>query len=345
MAKTAKALGIPAEDGFDPQRLEEAGEAAKQLAVLHAEQEATVRAVAAQLGYQLPADCTDPDLIQRDIAANMRRSVEACLEVGRGLTVLKTACGHGNFIARLDVLGLDRFVAAKFMQAATKFSNVSSTAHLTKAIGNQTKLFEMLVLDDEKLEELELTGQIGELKLDDIATMSVKELRAKLREARESLEDKDRVLANRNDKINELDQKLVRATRQVQAMTPVDIGEAIRQEAMEFASRAEVEVLAMRTALSKMAEHRAQHGIAHDDYMAGLLGQVQLALNQLRSEFDIKATPDGDDTPEWLRPGALDAANAQMAADMAANGWKYDAAGNMVRIDEDQLDLLDSVGA
>ncbi len=157
-------------------------------AVLNTQQDAAVRAVAAQLGYQLPADCTDPDLIQRDISANMRRSVEACLEVGRGLAVLKVACGHGNFVARLDVLGIDRKVAAKFMQSATKFSNVSSTRHLTDAIGSQTKLFEMLVLDDEQIEELELTGQTGELKLDDIATMSVKELRSALRETREDLE-------------------------------------------------------------------------------------------------------------------------------------------------------------
>ena len=55
------------------------------LALAASQQESAVRAVAQQLGYQLPADCTDPDLIQRDIAANMRRSVEACLEVGRGL--------------------------------------------------------------------------------------------------------------------------------------------------------------------------------------------------------------------------------------------------------------------
>jgi hypothetical protein len=180
------------------------------------QQESHVRTVAAQLGYQLPADCIDPDLIQRDIAANMRRSVEACLEVGRGLGVLKVACGHGNFLARLDVLGLDRYVAARFIQAATKFSNVPSTAHLTKAIGNQTKLFEMLVLDDGQLEELELTGQTGELKLDDISTMSVKELRAALRESREKIADKDRVLIDKNTKINELDEQLTRAHRKLQ---------------------------------------------------------------------------------------------------------------------------------
>ncbi len=88
-------------------------EAANRLAVMHEERQATVRAVAAQLGYQLPADCTDPDLIQRDIAANMRRSVEACLEVGRGLRVLKEACEHGQFSSRVGSLGIDVRVAQK----------------------------------------------------------------------------------------------------------------------------------------------------------------------------------------------------------------------------------------
>lgn len=171
---------------------------------LVAEHEATTRAVALQLGYALPADSTDPDLIQRDIAANMRRSVEACLEVGRGLRVLKEACGHGNFIARLDVLGLEPSVAQRFMQAAIKFSNAATSQHLTKAIGTQSKLFEMLVLDDEQLDELALTGETGELRLDDIATMSVKELRTALRDARDQGQAKDRLLADKNAKLDEL---------------------------------------------------------------------------------------------------------------------------------------------
>jgi len=179
-------------------------DAVNTLAVLHAEQETRVRTVASALGYQLPADCADPDLIQRDIAANMRRSVEACLEVGRGLRVLKEACEHGNFIARLDVLGLDRHVAARFAQAATKFSNVPTSAHLVKAIGTQSKLLEMLILDDEQIEELELTGQTGELKLDDIATMSVKELRAALRQTRSTADSYERLLGEKDAKINKL---------------------------------------------------------------------------------------------------------------------------------------------
>lgn len=163
---------------------EQEARARNAVALATSQQESTVRAVAQQLGYQLPADCTDPDLIQRDIAANMRRSVEACLQVGMGLTVLKSACQHGEFLARLDVLGIEVTVAQRFMHAARKFSN-AATSRLLGAAGNQSKLLEMLVLDDEQIEELELTGQTGELSLDDVATMSVKELRAALRQAKQ----------------------------------------------------------------------------------------------------------------------------------------------------------------
>ncbi len=94
MARQPRIITDPAE----PDNLDQGAllEQQHQVARLGNEQEASVRAIAIQLGYQLPADCTDPDLIQRDIAANMRRSVEACLEVGRGLQVLKAACPTGT---------------------------------------------------------------------------------------------------------------------------------------------------------------------------------------------------------------------------------------------------------
>lgn len=302
--------------------LPQLAQAANQLAVMHEERQATVRAVAAQLGYQLPADCTDPDLIQRDIAANMRRSVEACLEVGRGLRVLKEACEHGQFIARLDGLGIDRKVAAKFMQSAAKFANVSSTRHLVDAIGNQTKLFEMLVLDDEQIEELELTGQTGELKLDDIATMSVKELRTKLREARDNAEAQSRLLADKNTKIDELAAKLTTRKTHVKTPPPDVEGEAIRKEASVFAFEAESVVRGkLRAAFQALTEHTEKHGMPHDDFMAGLLGQMELAVRQLRSEFGVKDAPDGEELPDWMR----------------------EATPQPV-VDEDQLDLLAEAG-
>ena len=203
MARTARTPVIHETPEIAPEAYAEDSSALNALSIADQQQNARVRAVALRVGYQLPADAIDPDLIQRDVAANMRRSVEACLEVGRGLTVLKEACPHGQFMARLDVLGIEARVAQRFMQSALKFSNASSTP-LLKAAGNQTKLFEMLVLDDEQIDELTLEGQAGELKLDDVATMSVKELRAKLREMRQEKEATQRLLADKNAKIDEL---------------------------------------------------------------------------------------------------------------------------------------------
>lgn len=273
--------------------------AANELALITRETDVRVRAVAQQMGYQLPADATDPDLIQRDIAANMRRSVEACLEVGRGLRVLKEACEHGSFIARLDALGVDRKVAAKFMQSAAKFSNVATSRHLLQAAGSQSKLFEMLVLDDEQLEELELTGQTGELSLDDVATMSVKELRAALRESRAEHDATQAVMSKKQARIDQLER-----SRVLIAKLPADDQLAmLKKEATAIAADAEGAILGgLRQALLALGNHgeeRGQHGV----FMAGLVGQVQAQLSALREEFNL--------------PDVSNAADAALAGEMA----------------------------
>src|SRR6218665_1323615 len=96
MTKGRKA-SAPAEtipDTTDTTALALAGQAATELVNLQEQIETRVRAVADLVGYDLPGGSVDADLIQRDILVNVRRSVEAVLEVGRGLLVLKEACGH-----------------------------------------------------------------------------------------------------------------------------------------------------------------------------------------------------------------------------------------------------------
>lgn len=286
-----------------------------QVATLNAEHDNQVRAVAAQLGYQLPADCTDPDLIQRDIAANMRRSVEACLEVGRGLQVLKVAAGQGNFIARLDVLGIETRVAQKFMASAARFSSLGSNAALTKALGNQSKLFEMLVLDDEEIQELELTGHTGELSLDDVATMSVKELRAALREAREDKKAQGRVMADKDTKINELSTQL--AKKPLVEVKPLD--EQLKELRLEATAKAGAAEAAISGALYPAIHLLMQHeGVEQRVFAAGLLAQVEQALVEIRAEYGIEATPAASATPRWLQAGAEDDVAAALAAQQGA---------------------------
>lgn len=202
--------------------------AAEQLSITVRQQDARVRAVAEQIGYQLPADATDPDLIARDIAANMRRTVEACMEIGRGLIVLGEACPHGEFGIHLDALKIDRTLAKRFMMAARKFSKGAST-HLLAAAGNQTKLLELLVLDDEQIEELSLTGQTGELALDDVARMSTSELRAALRKAKREKEEEAeaarRIREARDTTINRLQADNDRLQRELAGKPAAEVAE------------------------------------------------------------------------------------------------------------------------
>lgn len=286
--KPAPKVEVEIIDAAGEQHVEHAIAVARQDASAQAlaasQHDAAVRAVAVQIGYQLPADCTDPDLIQRDIIANMRRSVDACLEVGRGLAVLKAACEHGQFIARLDVLGIDRKVAAKFMQAAAKFTNVSSTRHLLEAAGNQTKLFELLVLDDEQIEQLELTGQTGELSLDDVATMSVKELRAKLRETRDELKATEEISAEKTQRI----EKLLKEQRRIQAAAPDQVLAELHAESTRMANDARGAVIGnLRQAIRAVQQHHETNGGDSTAFLAGLVAQLANDLVELRLEFDL----------------------------------------------------------
>ncbi|MEA1605766.1 hypothetical protein [Pseudomonas spirodelae] len=275
-----------------------------QVAMMNEEQETRVRAVADQLGYQLPADCTDPDLIQRDIAANMRRSVEACLEVGRGLVVLKTACDHGQFLPRLEMLGIEHSVAKRFIQSATKFSCLGSNPALTKALGNQSKLFEMLVLDDEEIQELELTGQTGELSLDDVATMSVKELRKALRETREDKAAQGRVLADKNARIDELATKLAKQPL-VQVLAPDEEAKQLRQEVCLMAFEVEALLLGkVREGFNKLVEHNTSTGMDHQLFKAGLVAHLDAVLGGIRMEFGLPAELDSAADFGWLNQQA-----------------------------------------
>ena len=152
-------------------------------------------------------------------------------------------------------------------------------------------------------------------------------------EAEANLEARSRVLEDKNSKIDQLTEEVAKVKKRVKALPPADVGEDIRKEVTTLAAQAEVDIRAMRAGLQALADHSEAHGIDHGDFAAGLICQLELTLRQLRGEFDVKTAPDGDNTPEWMRPGASEAAAARVAADMAAAGWKHDADGRMVRAD------------
>lgn len=220
------------------------------------------------------------------------------------------------------MLNIEARLAQKFMASAAKFSNAASTPLLVAA-SNQTKLFEMLVLDDEQIEELELTGQTGELKLDDIATMSVKELRAALRETRENYEAQGEVIRKKDEKINEVEKQMRKLQKKVDAQTPDERGSALREEVTQLAFNAEAAILGGLTqGFEALDQHAQENGCTHEEFMSGCLFQIERALNSLRARYNVKARPDGDEIPDWMKPGAEEAAATALAAAQEKAGKK-----------------------
>ncbi|WP_342705063.1 DUF3102 domain-containing protein [Burkholderia arboris] len=246
----------------------------------------------------------------------MAQSAEAMLEAGKRLIVLKENEAHGEFEAIVrEHLGLPERTAQRMMQASLKYMGpVLSAKAPALALLGKTKLFELMTEDDEELAALADGGTIAGMDLDHIDRMTSRELRAALREAHENATAQARLLSDKNAKIDELAAKKTRVKR----VTPDQEGEEIRKETSAIAFEAESVIRGnLRAAFETLAQHAETNGAPHDDFMAGVLGQIQLSLNQLRSEFGVKAAADGDDVPQWLRDTAAGTAAADNA--LAAN--------------------------
>lgn len=145
--------------------------------------------------------------LEDEIRFYQQRTAEACVEMGKRLLILKEMCPHGEFAQRLEVLGFQPRTAQKFMQAVLKISNANTSTLLSK-VGTQSKLLELVTLDDDQLEELSEGGSVGDITLDDIEMMSVRELKKAIKDARSDTAAKDELLNNKNKKIDELDAQL-----------------------------------------------------------------------------------------------------------------------------------------
>ncbi|MCY6411963.1 hypothetical protein QTA56_07430 [Acinetobacter sp. VNH17] len=160
----------------------------------------TIVVLATQLSY-------DGDLsvgaLEDGIRLYQRRTIEDLFELGKRLLLLKEQTQHGEFISRVELLGFDKSLARKLMVATLKFSKVE-TSPLLKTVKSQSKLLELIVLDDSDIEIIEDGGSIGDVNLDSIETMSVRELKKALRDAKADIDAKEQVIKTKDQKANEL---------------------------------------------------------------------------------------------------------------------------------------------
>lgn len=195
----------------------------------------SVAGLATQLGYE--GDLTVGSL-EDGIRLYQRRTIEDLFELGKRLLLLKEQCQHGEFQNRVELLGFDPSLARRLMTATLKFAK-QETSPVLKTVKTQSKLLELIVLDDEEIKVISEGGSIGDISLDTIEAMSVRELKKALREAKAALESKDQdikakdsIIQKKDQKANELDEKLTKLN------SPAEIKKRAESEPQRLAEKA-----------------------------------------------------------------------------------------------------------
>lgn len=147
----------------------------------------------------------------------MATASQTMLEIGETLALIHAHETSDAFRDVLTTTGLELRVAQRMMQAARKF-RLALTKPQAAALQDLSRgtLLELLVLDDEEVAELANGGTVLDMTLDEVAAMPTSKLRAELRKARaaekEKTETTDRLLAAKNQKIDELESQVDKLT-------------------------------------------------------------------------------------------------------------------------------------
>lgn len=157
------------------------------------------------------------DLYVSVIRQDAAESAQRLLRIGRMLIVIRERETREMYAQAVTRAGLSPRFAARAIQAAAKLSDRQAIQQL-----GVSKALELLSEDDDTLDALEDGGTLAGLTLDEIDRMSVRELRATLRdERRERAEEKSaeaEIVARKDERIN----KLLRERKRVERSSARD---------------------------------------------------------------------------------------------------------------------------
>ena len=261
--------------------------ALNQLAIITNEAEERVFALAQKLGY---AGALTVGGVEDEIRFYQHRTVEAMLELGKRLLILKEVSPHGEFERRAELLGFAISSAKTFMNAARKAAKSPAIGVLASQVKDRKAFFELITHDDSTIEAL------GEL--DDFDRMSASQLREHARQLTLDKQADEKLLADKSAKIDKL-------SRHIKKSTPDSILLELQKEATGLMNDALGCVRGqLRQACLALRDHASLNDLGDQTlFMAGMLGQVQADLKALRDEFAL--------------PDVSSAADAELAADMA----------------------------
>lgn len=246
-----------------------------------------VQALARELAYE---GMLSVDGLEEGIRIYQRRSVEALLEVGKRLLLLKESVGHGLFVEKLGQLGFAPRTAQRFMSAALRTSKSANLALLSNRIDGAGKFLELMTLDDDDIAELAETGSVRGITQDQFDCMSTSEMKKALREAEARIAAKDRVAADNQAAMQRMQEQLAsRKPAPVQEPTPAFLADSalrdLDNEVLTVVARIEA---SLRSYLVKVAAPELEIGdILRRQAISGAMGRVLAAARQVAQDFGV----------------------------------------------------------
>lgn len=271
--------------------------------------------MATQLGYD---GILTVGALEDGIRFYQHRTAESLFEMGKRLLLLKEMTAHGEFVQRVEMLGFSKRMAQKYMSAVIKISKTKTFSLLDKA-GSQSKLLELLALDDDEIQVIEQGGSIGDVDLDSIEQMSVRELKQALRDAKADAQAKDNIIKKKDEKLNELDAELVKlqSPAQIQARAESE-QQQLAQSALERIQQATLSlyknVNVFSNEMQTIAESIEQHGLysLQEQFENDVIAMFQQIAN-LSNSLGVQVDFENMVTPSWLNE--LQAMQAEPAQD------------------------------
>ncbi|MFW2003004.1 DUF3102 domain-containing protein [Acinetobacter ursingii] len=264
--------------------------------------------LATQLGYE---GALTVGALEDEIRFYQQRSVEAVMELGKRLLILKEITPHGEFTKRIEMLGISKRTAQRFMSVVLKFSKTTSMSLLQKS-SNGTKLLELMVLDDDDIDVIDQGGSIGDVNLDSIETMSVRELKKALREAKSSLEAKEQIIHSKDRRNNELLEENSKLKSPVAIKKRAETeDQTIEKAAMETLSTESIvflnSLLRYQNAVNGVLDTANEKGIAQlfdrvDEAVISTYQRIAQYSQSLGIQVDFKEMV----SPSWMFPEVAD---------------------------------------
>ena len=233
----------------------------------------------------------------------MRQTLEGMFELGRVLIIIKEHSDHGRFMDIIaDNFGLHQREANRLMNATQRFATPAMQKAQPKLMDlGKSKLLELLTEEDDDLIDLADGGSINGVTLDDVDRMTVRELRAALKDSREDLEAARKVSATKQETIDELNHTLEKTRKKLADADPEKIGEELHATLNAAQTGVRSALTQIQPVLAQLIEHGQANGVDHAPTMVGCLNQIIRDCEYLRETYGLPREAPTDATPAWLK--------------------------------------------